>query len=305
MSDFVQSPLNYTGGKYKLLNQIIPLFPSNINTFIDLFCGGGNVGININANKIILNDLNQDIINIIKLMKKAGPSFSNQIDKIITKYNLSNTFKHEYSFYKCNSSDGLAKYNKDNYLKLRADFNKLLTKDDNYYYHLYTLMIYSFNNQIRFNSKEEFNLPVGKRDFNQNLRNKASKFINLLTTKNLEFSSIDFSHYDIESLSKDDFIYIDPPYLITIASYNENNGWSDIDEYKLLNFIDSLIKNDIRFALSNVLESKGKENKILKSWIETNDDKITVHHLDYSYSNSNYQTKNKDSFCDEILVTNY
>ena len=48
---YVKSCLNYTGGKYKLLPQIIPLFPEDINMFVDLFCGGCNVGINVNAKK--------------------------------------------------------------------------------------------------------------------------------------------------------------------------------------------------------------------------------------------------------------
>ena len=73
--EFIKSPLNYTGGKYKILNSIFPYFPKEINTFIDLFGGGFNVGINANANKIIYNDkgkcfyislffyLNCDIIN--------------------------------------------------------------------------------------------------------------------------------------------------------------------------------------------------------------------------------------------------
>tara|TARA_B100001059_G_C17530497_1_gene425270 strand:+ start:254 stop:481 length:228 start_codon:yes stop_codon:yes gene_type:complete len=52
----IKSPLNYIGGKTKLLNQILPLFPSEINTFIDLFAGGCNVGINVNAQKVIIND---------------------------------------------------------------------------------------------------------------------------------------------------------------------------------------------------------------------------------------------------------
>ena len=38
----IQSPLNYTGGKYKLLPQILPLFPKDIDVFVDLFCGGCN-----------------------------------------------------------------------------------------------------------------------------------------------------------------------------------------------------------------------------------------------------------------------
>lgn len=43
----IQSPLNYTGGKYKLLPQILPLFPGDIRVFVDLFCGGCNVGLNV------------------------------------------------------------------------------------------------------------------------------------------------------------------------------------------------------------------------------------------------------------------
>lgn len=68
--DFIKSPLNYIGGKYKLLSQILPLFPKKIDIFVDLFCGGLNVAINvknktnlsfftenqINAKKIICND---------------------------------------------------------------------------------------------------------------------------------------------------------------------------------------------------------------------------------------------------------
>lgn len=49
----IQSPLNYTGGKYKLLPQILPLFPKDIDVFVDLFCGGCNVGINVDCSKII------------------------------------------------------------------------------------------------------------------------------------------------------------------------------------------------------------------------------------------------------------
>lgn len=53
----IKSPLNYIGGKAKLLNQILPLFPNEIDNFIDLFAGGCNVGINVNANKIYCNDI--------------------------------------------------------------------------------------------------------------------------------------------------------------------------------------------------------------------------------------------------------
>lgn len=54
---YIKSPINYAGGKYRLLKKIIPMFPQNINTFVDLFGGAFNVGINIEANKIIYNDI--------------------------------------------------------------------------------------------------------------------------------------------------------------------------------------------------------------------------------------------------------
>ena len=57
--------------------------------------------------------------------------------------------------------------------------------------------------------------------------------------------------------------YADPPYLITCAAYNENNGWTERDECDLLKFLDSVHASGIRFALSNVLSSKGKRNTVV------------------------------------------
>ena len=54
--EFIKSPLNYTGGKYKILEHIIPTFPLGIHNFVDLFAGGLNVGINVQADTIYVND---------------------------------------------------------------------------------------------------------------------------------------------------------------------------------------------------------------------------------------------------------
>jgi len=55
--ELIKSPLNYVGGKFKLLSQILPLFPEHIRIFIDLFSGGCNVAVNVNAQQIICNDI--------------------------------------------------------------------------------------------------------------------------------------------------------------------------------------------------------------------------------------------------------
>ena len=294
----IQSPLNYTGGKYKLLPQILPFFPKNINLFIDLFCGGCNVGINVNCNKVIYNDIDINLLYLYNTFKNLDKqSVFEWIYQIIEKYGLSLVSKYGYDFYKCDSSKGLGSYNKDKFIKLRTDFNqKRLNENYDYYYYvmLYVLIVYAFNNQIRFNAKGEFNLPVGKRDFNDNMKNKLSNFIDKIKEQNCEFTCLDFRKFDVSMLTSDDFVYIDPPYLITCATYNEKDGWTENDEKDLLKFLDQLDKNGIRFGLSNVLRSKGKENNILIAWLNQSGYKYRTINLNYSYSNSNYHIKDKN-----------
>ena len=303
--ELIQSPLNYTGGKFKLLPQILPLFPTNIDIFVDLFCGGANVGVNVKSNKTILNDTNDNLTLLFSMFKNLGDDFLPLVDEIIEKYQLSQSSKYGYDYYNCDSNTGLAPYNKDKFLKLRDDFNN--SKDIGYYHYamLYTLILYSFNNQIRFNSNGHFNLPVGKRDYNEKMKQKLQKFIDRLKGKDYKFSNLDFRDFDISTLNTNSFVYADPPYLITCATYNEQGGWNETDERDLLDFLNDLHRNNIKFALSNVLRSKGKENSILIDWTQRNSDKYKVINLNYSYNNSNYQTKNKNEITEEVLIINY
>ena len=70
----IQSPLNYTGGKFKLLPQLLPLFPTDIDCFVDLFCGGCNVGINVKSQKVIYNDLNSHLLYLYNTFKNLDKS---------------------------------------------------------------------------------------------------------------------------------------------------------------------------------------------------------------------------------------
>ena len=306
MKKLIASPLNYTGGKYKLLPQILPYFPKRINNFVDLFCGGCNVGLNVVANKNIYNDLNSYLINIYKTLKLLDKNFViDLIYNIIEKYNLSLVSKNGYKYYNCESSNGLSNYNKKYFMKLREDFNLRREENDYYSIMLYVLIVYSFNNQIRFNSSGKFNLPVGKRDFNDRMLKKISSFIDVIKNQNSYFISCDFRNFKTDKLTSDDFVYIDPPYLITCATYNENNSWKEEDELDLLHFLDCLSDKNISFALSNVLTSKSKKNDILLNWIEKNKNRYKLIPLNFDYSNSNYQIKDRKSTTQEVLVVNY
>ncbi|MGN0739786.1 MAG: Dam family site-specific DNA-(adenine-N6)-methyltransferase [Christensenellales bacterium] len=301
-TEIIKSPLNFTGGKYKLLPQLLPLFPNDISTFVDLFCGGCNVGINASAKKIICNDIDSNLIGLFSFFKrKSFNSLLPRIQEVINDFNLSDSKTNGYSFYNCNSASGLGNFNRIGFLKLRDAFNTLSKNNENYFLYMYILIVYAFNNQVRFNSDGKFNLPVGKRDFNVRMQNKLKNFLSALEQKNIFFSNFYFSDIKVSELEKNDFVYADPPYLITCATYNEKS-WNEKEEQKLLDYLDELSKKGIRFALSNVLSTDNKTNIILQKWLEKQ--KYNCHHLDFSYKNSNYHKKNIAK-TDEVLITNY
>lgn len=280
--ELIKSPLNYVGGKYKLLPQILPYFPDNINTFVDLFGGGFNVGINIEAKQIICNDLETVVIDLFKELKSLSSEEALKILKdTIEKY-------------------GLSKTNEEGFKKIREDYNK----GNRSWNMFYAMLTHAFNYQIRFNKQGEYNMPFGRNrsSFNPNLEKNFIKFIDKLGEINVTFFNSDFNKIKIDMLGENDFVYCDPPYLVTCASYNEQDGWNETKERELLELLDNLNARGIKFALSNVLENKGKTNEILKVWTE----KYNVHYLNYSYGNCNYHAKDKSKNSTvEVLITNY
>lgn len=291
---YVKSPMNYTGGKYKLLHQIEPLFPEDINLFVDLFTGGGNIAVNVKANKIVANDCEENIIGIYKTFQGYDnvDELIGQIEEIIKTYGLT-----------IDDTEAYNKFRKDyNCLRIsQGDYSPLSSYNINIL--LYVLICYSFNHQYRFNSKGEFNMPFGKErsQWNENMKNNLIKFHQRIKEKDIVFLNKDFRQLKVDKLGNDDFVYCDPPYLITCATYNEKDGWNQECEEDLLKLLDELDTKKIKFALSNVLYSKGKTNDLLIEWSK----KYTVHHLDYTYQNCNYHTKDKTNKSDEVLITNY
>lgn len=282
----IKSPLNYTGGKSKLLEQILPLFPKNMNTFVDLFAGGCNVGINVKANKIIFNDNLKFLIDLYQSWQSLEISeILKHIENQIKLFELSNT-------------------NEIGYKNFRKFYNKFKNPLD-----LFILICYSFNHQIRFNNSLEYNNAFGKSrsDFNDNIKQNLIEFHNKLKSNNFEFICSSFENFEISKLVENDFVYCDPPYLITLAAYNDGKRgfeiWDKNQEIKLLNFLNNLNSINIKFALSNVLTHGDKTNNLLIEFI--NDNKY-INKVDIfaNYKNSNYQKKIK-TISQEVLITNY
>jgi len=282
MQNYNKSPLNYIGGKYKILPQILEYFPQSINSFIDLFAGGLDVATNVNSEKTFCNDINFYTIQIYKAMQeKSIGEILDYIDGKIEEFNLTKT-------------------NEEAYRNFRNYYNKTKNPLD-----LYILVCYSFNYQFRFNSKHEFNNPFGRNrsSFNSTMRDNLIKFH--ANIKGFIFSAENFKDYNISFLNKSDFLYADPPYTITVGSYNDGKrgfeGWSKDDDIILFRRLDDLNNGGVKFALSNVSEHKGLVNAELVSWAK----KYNLHYINKNYRNSNYQVRDRSSITREILVTNY
>ncbi|MDO5402455.1 MAG: Dam family site-specific DNA-(adenine-N6)-methyltransferase, partial [Eubacteriales bacterium] len=237
---YSKSPLNYIGGKYKMLPQIMKFFPKKIDTMVDLFAGGCDVCTNVSANKIYANDINYFVIDIYKTFQQMTiEDLLLYIDNTIKENNLSIMDKEAYNAFR----------------KAYNDNNRRNPLD------LYILVCFAFNHQFRFNNSHEFNSPFGKDRscFNQNIRKNLIEFHKNI--QDIEFSTMNFKQFDVTKLKAGDFLYADPPYLITTGSYNDGKrgfeGWNQKDDRILFDLLDQLDEQGVRFAFSNVSEHKG------------------------------------------------
>ncbi len=311
MNNYVKTPLNYTGNKFRLLEQMQPHFPKKIKIMVDLFCGGATVGLNTECEEVYFIDSNPMVIGLLKFFANHSFEFIlKNAEKLIEEYGLSNSYRNGFPYYKeqikdLNKNNGLKEYNSNGFYKLRNDYNTIIEKDsDEAYLKLYLLLLYGFNNDLRFNSKGDFNLPVGKTDWNKTNVLKLQKYLEKVKSIKAHYICAEFDSEEAKQIfSIADFIYMDPPYLITTATYNEYNRWNNLCEHRLLNLIDAFIEQDKKFVLSNVLSKETKMNEPLFYWTQKNIDKIEIKHMNYSYSSASYNKKIRQGKEDEIIVT--
>ncbi len=306
----IKSPLNYTGNKFRILDQIQPYFPKKIDVMVDLFCGGATVGLNTKCNKVIFIDNEPRIIWLLKYLSGCNiDKLLNELFVLIDNYGLSCSFKNGYKYYRQqilggNPNNGLKDYNSNGFYKLRDDYNAILNKNTATANKLlYLLIVYGFNNDIRFSKDGKYNLPVGKTDLNNSNVKKLTEYIERVKNIQAEFICGDFCSQHIQQIiRKADFVYMDPPYLITDAVYNESNKWREQNEYELIRLMNFLLDNKKSFVLSNVLEKQGRRNEPLFYWTTTRKNDINIVDIDYHYRSASYNKKNRNAKEREVII---
>lgn len=241
---------------------------------------------NVKANRIIYNDKCEALVNIFNNLDN---DFVAEVENTIKEWKLSKLGKQEYI-------DFRSYYNK-HFMEMTSREKAIA---------IYCLLTHSFNYQLAFNSKGEYNMPSGynRSWFSPQLKEKLIAYIDRIGKIDIEFNNSDFHNINLDAIGKNCFFYADPPYLITVGAYERDYfcKWSEDYERELYNTLDILNQKGCKFALSNVMEHKGKTNTILKEW----SDNYNVYHLNKEYANCNYQTNDREiKTSDEVLITNY
>jgi DNA adenine methylase Dam len=266
----IETPFNYTGSKFKLLEQILPEFDYTKPYFVDLFMGGGSVYTNVvdKYQKILANDIIKDLVgihqellnsdNIIEMTKSICPD----------------------------------KTDANAFLSLRDDYNTNPSPEK-----LWALMLSCTSNMMRFNQKFKFNQTFGKRTWNSSTQNKVETFIKHIRPfqDKIRFTSNTFN--DVNISSDKVMVYADPPYSNTEAGYNAY--WKKDDDDKLYNFLLDIDRKGSSFMISGVLSHNGETCKLLSSLIE---DKFNYKVLNFDYNKVSRVGKKET---DEVIIMNY
>lgn len=227
--------LKWVGGKRQLLHEIIPLIPENVSTYVEPFVGGGAVLFEYQPKKAVINDLNEELINVYRVIKESP----DELIEVLTIHKNNNSKEY---FYKIRSLDRNENFTEENSNVERAARTIYLNKT-------------CYNGLYRVNSKGQFNAPFGKyknpKIVNETVIYSMSKYFN---NNNIKILNDDYKQA-LKYLRKGSFVYFDPPYLpistsSSFTSYTEN-GFGYKQQVDLKEQCDKLNSRGINFLLSN------------------------------------------------------
>jgi DNA adenine methylase len=254
----IQKPfLKWVGGKTQIIETIISKIPNEMNSYHELFLGGGSVLLAVlslkKQNKITIKDkiyaydVNKTLINVYKHLQSKPEQL----------YELLNGYMKEYDSIKGTEVNRKpktieeAKTSKQSYYYwIRSKYNAT-DKDD-----IKCSALFMFINKTCFRGMYRegphgFNIPYGNYKKTPKIMSK-DEFKNMSNLiKDVEFIHSDFKN-SIKQIKKNDFVYLDPPY----APENENsfvgyvaNGFSLESHQTLFDEIKKL--KDVKFVMSN------------------------------------------------------
>ena len=269
--------VKWAGGKRSIVDKLINLVPEDYKTYYEPFVGGGAMLYELQPKKAVINDYNTELMNVYECVKDEN-KFANMCSEL----NKHETNHSEEYYYEIRDLD-----------RDKKKFNKLAD------YKRAARTIYlnkaCFNGLYRVNSKNEFNVPFGKKNKVNTYEGQNLGIIcGYLNYNDVKLLSIDFEEA-VKDAEKGDFIYFDPPYdsdTSTFNSYTEN-GFGKEEQKRLAEVFKDLDKRGCYVMLSNY------NTKLIKELYK-----------DYNFNyvtaprNIGASSKNRGKV-EEVIITNY
>ena len=269
--------VKWAGGKRQVINELLKYVPDEFDTYYEPFVGGGALLFELSPKKAVINDSNEELMNVYNVLCNE--------EKFKKMCNLLNSYetKHSEEFY----------YNIRNKDRSKTAFNRL----SDYTRAARTIYLNKacFNGLYRVNSKNEFNVPFGKKTHvNTYEGSNLITVSNYLTMNDVKILSVDFEEA-VKDAKKGDFVYFDPPYdsdTKSFTSYTET-GFDKSEQTRLARVFKELDKKGVYVILSN--HSTVLVNELYKGYhIYTIEAKRNI--------NANGKKRGK---VEELIITNY
>jgi DNA adenine methylase len=250
----------WSGGKRKEIKRVLKHMPSSYDTYYEPFLGAGAIWLHLEPEKSVVNDNYPDVINFLSVLKSDPIKLSKDIGNLSLCYNKEvnelpqNTEledditkrKEELKHLKNNGPDDEYKLKKAELSKLsdelKRDFQKIAEK---YYYkyrnndyvsaheqaiQFYILRQLSFSGMLRFSSSGNFNVPFGWYKSLKKIEENIPDIKRVLGNTTL----LNGDWYDaVKTASKNDFVFLDPPYTRKFTKYHPNGEFLQKEHEKL------------------------------------------------------------------------
>jgi len=219
--------LKWAGSKYRILNKLAPHLVGK--RLIEPFVGSGAVFLNLSFDKYLLGDINPDLVNVFEYVKKDKHQFIREVENLFT---IENNYK-------------------ENYLKLREEFNSGITGKRRAAVFMY-LNRHCFNGLCRYNQSGGFNVPFGRYKSPSIPNDSVQRFIDI--AESTEFVCDDFQAV-MGRAKIGDVVYCDPPYVplsdTAFFTTYAAGGFTHQDQMKLAEKAKQLANKGIRVVISN------------------------------------------------------
>ncbi len=269
--------VKWAGGKRQIMNEIMKYIPFNYNTYYEPFVGGGAVFFELAPKKAVLNDYNSELINVFECIKDEV-----KFEKMCTELNHHESNHSEEYYYNIRNMDR----DKKSFSKI-ADYKRAART-------IY-LNKACFNGLYRVNSKNEFNVPFGKKTKVNTYEGQNLGIVHcILNFNDIKLLSTDFEEA-VKNAKKGDFVYFDPPYdsdTSTFNSYTED-GFGKKEQERLAKLYKELSDRGCYVMLSN------HNTKLIRELYKD----FNIHVIKAKRSiNANGKKRGK---VEEVIITNY